>query len=383
MQTKLNITLMVLLMMFPQFVETIYSPALPSLSLHFNIPPEKTYLTISIYFSAFAIGVIFWGIISDYIGRRKAMLVGLLVYALASLLALIASTFEIVLAARFIAAFGIAVGSVITQTMMRDLYSGQELNKVFSIMGIALSISPVIGLFLGGLIASLLGYVGVFSALALLASILLFITYNKLPETKQGESKVTFKTIIQVAHSLFRSTDIWQFALLIMCFNVLLFSYFTYAPFIFEKAGLNTTIYGYSGVLLALGTFIGSYFNKHCISKGVSTTMLIKLSTLLALINSFLVFLLKDSLLFLLPNILIIASFGIAIPNILSIALHNYKTSIGTAGALFGLLYYSLIGLGLLISQWINNYALVLQTYSIIALVISLFLNSTKEHKKG
>ncbi|WP_158209310.1 Bcr/CflA family efflux MFS transporter [Myroides phaeus] len=374
MQTKLNITLMVLLMMFPQFVETIYSPALPSLSSHFNIPPEKTYLTISIYFSAFAIGVIFWGIISDYIGRRKAMLGGIIVYALASLLALIAPTFEIVLGARFIAAFGIAVGSVITQTMMRDSYSGQELNKVFSIMGIALSISPVIGLFLGGLIASFLGYVGIFSALALLAIILLYISYNKLPETKQGETKVTFKTIMQVASSLYRSIDIWQFALLIMCFNVLLFSYFTYAPFIFEKAGLNTTIYGYSGVLLALGTFIGSYFNKYCISKGISTNTLIKLSTLLALINSFFVYLLKDSLLFLLPNILIIASFGIAIPNILSVALQNYKSSIGTAGALFGLLYYSLIGLGLLSSQWINNYAFVLLTFSTIALVISFSL---------
>lgn len=364
-------TLMVILMMFPQFVETIYSPALPSISKHFNVAQEKTYLTISIYFIAFAIGVIFWGITSDYIGRRKAMLWGLSVYAISSVIALVAPTFEVILIARFIAAFGIAVGSVITQTMMRDCYTGQELNKVFSIMGVALSISPIIGLLLGGITTNILGYLGIFSLLAILSLILFTTSFYKLPETKKDDSNISFNTVRILASEMYRDITIWRYALLIMSFNVLLFSYYTYAPFIFEKAGFNSTIYGYSGILLALGSFIGSYFNKYCITKGVHPFTLIKGSATLAILNAILIFLIQDSLFFLLPITFIVSSFGIAIPNILSLSLVKYKSSIGTAGALFGLLYYLLIGFGLFISNYLNNYTSVLLIFSIIALLIS------------
>lgn len=371
MKTKLNMTLMVILMMFPQFVETIYSPALPSLSSHFDVDQERTSLTISLYFIAFALGVIFWGIASDYIGRRKAMLWGLIVYTIASTTALVAPTFEFILIARFVAAFGIAVGSVITQTMMRDCYNGNELTKVFSIMGIALSISPVIGLLLGGITATFFGYTGIFLLLALLSFALLIINFINLPETKKDSKNITYKAIINLASQMYIDKSILRYALLIMCFNVLLFSYYTYGPFIFEKKGLSSTIYGYSGIILAIGSFIGSYFNKYCITKGLDSVMLIRIATILSSINVFLIYLLKDSLFFLLPMLFIVASFSIAIPNILSKSLIKYKSSIGTAGALFGLLYYLLIGIGLYVSSLVNNYIYVLIIFSTIMILAS------------
>lgn len=372
-------TLMVILMMFPQFVETIYSPALPSISKHFNVSPEKTYLTISFYFIAFAFGVIFWGIISDYIGRRKAMLCGLGVYAIASMIALIAPTFEVILIARFIAAFGIAVGSVVTQTMMRDCYTGQELNKVFSIMGIALSISPVLGLLLGGITADTLEYFGIFSLLAILSLMLLMISFYKLPETKKDDKTVSFASISKLASQLYRDANIWRYALLIMSFNVLLFSYYTYAPFLFEKAGFDSTIYGYSGIILALGSFIGSYINKFCITKGVQPLNLIKTAVLLAAISAFVNYFVNNSLYFLLPTLFIVTAYGIAIPNLLSLSLLKYKVSIGTAGALFGLLYYLLIGIGLFVSSLLNDYSIVLVSFSIV-MVVTYFSYSFKRN---
>lgn len=372
-------TLMVILMMFPQFVETIYSPALPSISKHFNVSPEKTYLTISFYFIAFAFGVIFWGIISDYIGRRKAMLCGLGVYAIASMIALIAPTFEVILIARFIAAFGIAVGSVVTQTMMRDCYTGQELNKVFSIMGIALSISPVLGLLLGGITADTLEYFGIFSLLAILSLMLLMISFYKLPETKKDDKTVSFASISKLASQLYRDANIWRYALLIMSFNVLLFSYYTYAPFLFEKAGFDSTIYGYSGIILALGSFIGSYINKFCITKGVQPLNLIKTAVILAAVSAFVNYFVNNSLYFLLPTLFIVTAYGIAIPNLLSLSLLKYKVSIGTAGALFGLLYYLLIGIGLFVSSLLNDYSIVLVSFSIV-MVVTYFSYSFKRN---
>lgn len=378
MKTKVQLSFMVLLMMFPQFVETVYSPALPNIAQQYQVTDTQALLTISTYFIAFALGVIWWGIQSDSIGRRKAMIWGLSTYMVASILALLAPTFELVLAARILAAFGIAVGSVITQTMMRDVYTGVELSKVFSIMGIALSISPVIGLLLGGITVSTFGHVGVFALLAILALFLVVKAYYHLPETKQTQDKITAKAVMKLAKQLYTDRSIWRYALLVMSYNVLLFSYYSFAPFIFESNGYDASIYGYSGIVLALGSFAGSYFNKICISKGISSTRLILGSALLALVSALFVWQLLPSMWFLLPVVLVVASFGIAIPNILSQALVSYKTAIGSAGALFGLLYYILIGLGLYCSSLLHHFGWVLLLFSSLAVVLALTLKRQK-----
>ena len=145
--------LVVGLMMFPQIVETIYSPVLTHIATQFQVSEGLASQTLSVYFLAFAVGVVCWGRLCDLIGRRPAMLAGLFTYWLGTLLALLANQFEVLLLARVISAFGAAVGSVVTQTMLRDSYQGSDLAKVFSVMGAALSISPVLGLVSGGLLA--------------------------------------------------------------------------------------------------------------------------------------------------------------------------------------------------------------------------------------
>ncbi|MCO7723071.1 multidrug effflux MFS transporter [Myroides odoratimimus] len=378
MKTKNSLALMIVLMMFPQFVETIYSPALTHLAKAFDVTKETTLLTISIYFIAFALGVIFWGILSDYIGRRKAMLSGLITYTLASVLALLATNFETILIARFIAAFGIAVGSVITQTMMRDSYTGVELAKVFSIMGIALSVSPVIGLLMGGILSNQFGYWGVFTVLATLAILLFSTSFFSLKETKQHTDKITLDKIIALAKTMYTDSLLWKYALLVMAYNVLLFSYYSFAPFIFEQEGLSPTVYGYSGIVLAAGSFIGSSLNKKLLERGYFPITLMKIAATIAIVNALVLILIGNTLYFLIPMVFIVTAFGIAIPNILSQALLQYKSSIGTASALFGLLYYILIGTGLYISSTMPNITVVMISFATIAILVSLLIKSKK-----
>lgn len=356
-------------MMFPQFVETIYSPALVHLAASFKVTQERALLTISIYFTAFALGVIFWGIVSDYIGRKKAMLYGIITYTLASILALFATNFQTILFARFVAAIGISVGSVITQTMMRDSYTGIKLAKVYSVMGIALSISPVIGLLTGGILANHYGYIGVFTTLTILGILLLFYSALFLRETKQDTTKISLKILTLTAKKIYNDFMIIKYAILVMSFNVLLFSYYSFAPFIFEEKGLNPTLYGYSGIFLAIGSFIGSTVNKKLLDKDFHPITLIKLSAIIALGCAFIMSIIGNHLLFLIPMLFIVSSFGIAIPNILSQALQQYKSSIGTASALFGLLYYLLISLGLYISSLLPSISYVMIVFSSIAII--------------
>ena len=94
--------------MFPQLVETIYSPALPGIATSYHVSSERAAQTLSVYFVAFAVGVAMWGWLSDCIGRRRAMMAGLLCYATGSLMAVVATDFSVLLLARMVSAIGAA-----------------------------------------------------------------------------------------------------------------------------------------------------------------------------------------------------------------------------------------------------------------------------------
>ncbi|MEI8613698.1 multidrug effflux MFS transporter [Shewanella sp. PP-He15 brown] len=351
MNIKPPLGLVVLLMMFPQIMETIYSPALPNIAENFAVSVTAASQTLSVYFMAFAIGVFCWGRLADIIGRRKAMLAGLVCYAIGSALALMVSDFSLLLMARILSAFGAAVGSVITQTMMRDSYSGEELAKVFSVMGMSLGISPVIGLLLGSILSAYWGYQGVFVALMVSAIVLLFLSVRSLPETKPVHTQKI--AIGELAIKMLSDSGIIKNTLLVAAFNLMWFSYFSLAPFMFEAQGLSTLAFGTSGLLLGFGTFLGSYVNKIMLGRGHTGARLVRLASAIALVGGLGIWLIQSTFIglnnvyFLAPMLLIVIAYGIAIPNILSSALANYRTYAGSAGALFGLFYYILLGLGL------------------------------------
>ncbi|OPC05220.1 MFS transporter [Elizabethkingia ursingii] len=366
--------ILILLVMFPQFVETIYSPALPLIAREFGVNEETATLTISFYFIAFAAGVIFWGIQCDRIGRKKSMIYGLLSYSAGTILALISKSFEILLLARIISAFGIAVGSVVTQTILRDLYDKEQIGKAFSFVGIGLSISPVIGMLTGSVISSSFGYMGIFGLLFILAIILILLSQQNLAETVTPNKHVNIKTSIQLLKKMLHDRYIWRDSILVMSFNVMLFSYYSLAPFIFKKEGFSTTDFGYSGFILATGTLIGALVNKRLIKKGFGSETLIRTGTFIAFIAAIIVGVLEEKIWFLIPFCFIVMAYGIAIPNILSTALFRYKNETGSAGAVFGLIYYILIGLGLVATGLIQNLGFSLIAFSGIALVTILLL---------
>lgn len=370
MKNKPNLMLLIILIMFPQFVETIYSPALPNIAQAFQVSNQQASLTLSFYFIAFALGVIFWGILSDIIGRRSAMILGLFTYAIGAVMALLTRDFNMILIARVVAAFGASVGSIITQTILRDVYRKEDLGSVFSIIGIALSLSPIIGFITGGYMTESFGYQGVFMVVLLVAVLLLINAIKFLPETK-APIKQDRPKIGAVLRELLSDRMIWLSALLVALFNIMLFSYYSLAPFIFEHSGYSPTHFGYSGIVLAIGSLAGGVLNKKLIHLNFSAYRLIYISSAISIIGAVGTFILQGSLWFLFPMLFILIAFSIAIPNILSQALIKYKDVIGTAGALFGLLYYTLIGLGLTVSGWIQDFGLVLIISSILAILFA------------
>jgi len=387
MNIKPPLGLVVLLMMFPQIMETIYSPALPNIAENFAVSVASASQTLSVYFMAFAIGVFCWGRLADIIGRRKAMLAGLVCYAIGSALALMVSDFSLLLMARILSAFGAAVGSVITQTMMRDSYSGEELAKVFSVMGMSLGISPVIGLLLGSVLSAYWGYQGVFVALMVSAIVLLFLSVRSLPETKPAHTQKI--AIGELAIKMLSDSGIIKNTLLVAAFNLMWFSYFSLAPFMFEAQGLSTLAFGTSGLLLGFGTFLGSYVNKIMLGRGHTGARLVRLASAIALVGGLGIWLIQSTFIglnnvyFLAPMLLIVIAYGIAIPNILSSALANYRTYAGSAGALFGLFYYILLGLGLGGTGIVHHLGMVITLSALLCVGLGLHLGLANKVKNA
>lgn len=367
------IWLMVTLLMFPQVVETIYSPSLPHISQAFGVSFETASQTLSVYFIAFAIGVVVWGRLCDTLGRKKAMIYGLITYGIGALIALLAGNFETLLLARIISAFGAAVGSIVTQTMLRDSFEGPELGKVFSVMGMGISISPVLGLMLGGAIAHSLGHLGVFSFLLSLSLALLLLGQCCLSETRPQH--LTPVPLLPLAKQMICNGQVMRSATLAALFNLMLFGYYALAPFIFADLNMSSIAFGYSGIALGLGSLIGSLVNKQLLSRGWQAVTLINLASILALCGGVGVWVLQSSLAFLLPMVCVVLAFGIAIPNILSQALVDYKQVAGSAGALFGLAYYLMLGAGLALAGLVQNLGLVLLLAAGLTNLLCLFNN--------
>ncbi|QFT11823.1 multidrug effflux MFS transporter [Vibrio sp. THAF190c] len=384
MKTKPSLWQMVLLLMLPQVAETIYSPALTSIADAYAVSYSQAAQTLSVYFGAFALGVVVWGVLADRLGRRITMLLGLMLFVIAASIAISTASFTVLMMARALSAFGIAVGSVVTQTMLRDCFTGEELSKVFAYMGIGISISPVLGMLLGSQLSALGGHKWVFLALLLMALAALLHSLVTLPETKLSETETkqsdTSVALKSLALTMLKDRQIWLSALLVSAYNAALFSYYQLGAFTFAQLGMSNEQFGYSGIVLGLGTLIGSYLNKALLARGNTSQQLLRLAALLLLVGGIGVWVTQDQVMFLLPMMLVVMSFGIAIPNVLSKALIDYRAQVGSAGALFGLLYYLLIGGGLALVGVGQNLGVSLVVCGVIS-VSATYSNQKKNRK--
>lgn len=347
-----SLLLMIVLVAFPQISETIYSPSLPDISHTLNTTNSAVQLTLSIYFIGFAIGVFCWGWLSDFIGRRPAMLGGLIFYGIGCFMCFYAETITFLLVSRFIQAFGAATGSIITQTILRESVSGSKRHAMFAQISAVIAFTPAVGPLIGGWVDQALGFRAVFFVLVAMSILLFIYTYLRLPETTDISTRKRI-AIYPVVKRILSSPKVLVFGLLIGGINGVLFSYYAEAPFIFiEHFHISPGLYGFLGIFVALASIIGAMISKRLVvnykpEKVIHLGCYVMIAgAFLQLIVSILPF--SNHVLFssILGTIFILLlGAGIALPNCLSLALVSFQDVIGTAGAIFSLGYYLLVSL--------------------------------------
>lgn len=371
---------MIVLVAFPQISETIYTPSLPDISGALGASNNSVQLTLSIYFIGFALGVFCWGWISDFIGRRPAMLGGLILYGIGSLMCFYSESITFLLVSRFIQAFGAATGSVITQTILRESVSGSKRHAMFAQISAVIAFTPAVGPLIGGWVDQALGFRAVFFVLVIMSVLLFVYAYLRLSETTNVSTRKRV-AIFPVVKRIVLSPRVLVFGLLIGGINGILFSYYAEAPFIFiEHFHMSPGLYGFLGIIVALASIIGAMISKRLLTI-FQPEKIIHLGCFVMTVGSILLILVSTFTT--LPNIVLIVGIlttifimllgaGIALPNCLSLALVDFQDVVGTAGAIFGLCYYLLVSLVTSGMSLLHNGSLI--TMPLYFLVISVIM---------
>jgi Bcr/CflA subfamily drug resistance transporter len=348
--------LFVLIVLLPVFSETVYSPVLPSIASAFNVKVAIAEFTVTIYLAGVGFGTLFWGKVSDKIGRRFCVLCGFSIYVLGTFFCLSAPFIELFMLGRLTQALGGAAGVVLSQAMTMDVFPPKDRGKIFSAIGGVLAFLPAIGPIVGGFIVELFNWQIIFVVLGMLGILCWVILFFYLPETLPKSHRYD-PSLLLVARRMMSDSRVMYYALLVGILNGITFSYHTEGPFyIIQFLGFKPSTYGKSFVAMAFMGALGGYLSARFQAR-FSAFFILRYGVFCAFLGTCLfavplvaIFLGWEPPLFILGITIfcmMIISFGrtVVTSNALFLGLEEYQDVMGTAYALFGFFYYCVISL--------------------------------------
>jgi MFS transporter, DHA1 family, multidrug resistance protein len=159
----------------------LYMPALPTIAGEFQT--ERVQQTMSVYFLGMALGQLVVGPLSDKFGRKKPLLFGCALYALASLCCALSPSLGSLLVCRFLQALGGCAGMVLTVSMVRDLFAVKDSARVFSYLMLVMGLAPILAPLIGGQLLLFSGWRVIFLVLAGFGVLCLLMVGVGLPES--------------------------------------------------------------------------------------------------------------------------------------------------------------------------------------------------------
>ncbi|CAH6818944.1 Bcr/CflA family efflux transporter [Vibrio chagasii] len=177
---------LVIISAFPPLTIDLYLPALPQMVEVFNTDQSMVNLTLSSYFVTYAVGLLFWGPLSEKFGRKPILLIGLASYMVASILCAMTHSIEQLISARIFQAFAGSAITVIATAIVKDLYEGREREKIMATIMSLVIIAPMVAPVFGAFLLKIASWRMMFVTLAIFgafASVLAFC-YRETLETK-------------------------------------------------------------------------------------------------------------------------------------------------------------------------------------------------------
>ncbi|MCX5382771.1 multidrug effflux MFS transporter [Streptomyces sp. NBC_00083] len=173
----------------PPLSMDMYLPALPEVTDALRSPAATVQLTLTACLAGMALGQLVVGPMSDKWGRRRPLLIGMVVYVLATAVCAFAPDVELLIAFRLLQGLAGAAGIVIARAVVRDLYDGVEMARFFSTLMLISGVAPVVAPLIGGQVLRLTDWRGVFAVLTVIGAVLTAVVFKWLHETLPAERR--------------------------------------------------------------------------------------------------------------------------------------------------------------------------------------------------
>lgn len=223
----------------------MFLPGLPDIRHDFQTTTSNAQLTLSMFMIGLAFGNLFAGPISDSTGRRKPLIIAMIIFTLASLGIVFVHNIWLMVALRFLQGVTGGAAAVISRAIASDMYSGNELTKFMALLMLVNGIAPVVAPTIGGIILNYSVWRMVFVILTIFGFVMVIGSLLKVPESltvTNRESSSGLKTMFKNFKILLK-TPRFVLPMLIQGMTfVILFTYISASPFIIQK------IYGMTAI---------------------------------------------------------------------------------------------------------------------------------------
>lgn len=173
----------------PPLSMDMYLPALPQVGDALRAPSSTVQLTLTACLAGMALGQPVVGPLSDRWGRRRPLLVGMVVYVVATVLCAFAPNVPLLIGFRLVQGLAGAAGIVISRAVCRDLYDGLAMARFFSTLLLISGVAPIIAPTIGGQILRLTDWRGVFAVCTAIGVLLTLVVWRRLDETLPPERR--------------------------------------------------------------------------------------------------------------------------------------------------------------------------------------------------
>ena len=324
----------------------MYLPALPHITKDLHTTPSLVQLSLTFFLLGLSLGQLLVGPLSDVRGRRKPLFIGLMIYFVASLICAFSKSVWALIILRFIQGMSGAAGIVISRAIVRDLYSGSELTKFFSMLALVNGVAPIVAPILGGQLLRIAPWQGVFIVMSLIGFIMFLVVFFCLPETLPNDSRLSggIKTTLTTFQKLLFDRSFIGYALSQGLVFAAMFAYISGSPFVLQNLyGVSPQFFSLIFAINGIGIIIASQITGRLAGK-ISERKLFVAGLCISFIGAttLLAMIMIHSKLYgiLIPLFFVVSSVGLVSTSGSSLAMQNQGKSAGSASALLGVLMF-------------------------------------------
>ncbi|MFF6971061.1 multidrug effflux MFS transporter [Streptomyces tsukubensis] len=330
----------------PPLSMDMYLPALPAVTDSLSASAATIQLTLTTCIAGLALGQLVAGPLSDRWGRRRPLLIGMVVYVVATALCALAPGAGVLIALRLVQGLAGAAGIVIARAVVRDLYEGVAMARFFSTLMLISGVAPIVAPLIGGQVLRFTDWRGIFLVLTGVGAVLTLVILKWLPETLPRDARRTggVRESLRTMRGLLGDRVFTGYVLTGAFSFAALFAYIAASPFVVQEIyGASpqafSLLFGLNSIgLIAVGQINGRLLvGRVSLDKALACGLVVIVLAAAALTVMTTGVLGEPGLVGVAAGLFVLmAAQGLTMPNTNALALNRTPHAAGSASALIG-----------------------------------------------